>query len=771
MVDQHAISNEALINRLLSVMGAFFSAILIAVCALGYLILSKTGQLAQVSQRFSEGDNSARLPVKNKTEFDDAFQQFNHMADQIDKVQNQLIDSKERLELAAKASGLGIWELDLRTNRLTWDTHMHRLYETPEAEMSSEDLYGYWLSRLHPEDVMAAETSFKKALETQENWEVEFRVVMPDERIKYIKSMATFERVSGSAIKIIGGNLEISAQRRLEIRLRESVRLATAANDAKSAFLANMSHEIRTPMNGVLGIIELLKKTPLNERQQEYLTLVTSSAQTLLTLLNDILDLSKIEAGQMQLRPDILDLEKCIETVTKGFGPSAHKKHLNLQMCIDPELPKYITADATRLGQILFNLLGNAIKFTPSGEVSVEVNFGSDSIPAPNKTFYLLLTVSDTGIGIEPKLQSKILAPFNQLDSSATRQYGGAGLGLTIVNQLVSLMGGHLYIRSELDSGTSITARVPVLVPDSEQYEAKLKSDVRPDFNLQLQPILILDPSLINRNWLYRVIHYQKGRADSTPFPEEALEKINLANQDKSPYKLLILDWQVLHQNPEYGSRLQASHSGPIIVQLPSSYEDENLAAFKALEQTNQLYFLKKPASQSDLCTLMIKALSVSVPAAVSESCDAADNGPIQVLNILVAEDNLVNQTLIEDLLEEWGHKVTLVDNGRDALELSDSNQFDVILMDVQMPVMDGLTATREIRARERETNQHIPIIALTAHALKGDKEICLAAGMDIYLTKPLVADQLYEALLSQRPRSGQSPPPLADSNLDSGPA
>ncbi len=681
--------------------------------------------------------------------------------------ERELMETRDRLSLAAHVSGLGIWQWDLKTDKLIWDHRMHQIYETPE-DLKEELIYDFWHQSVHPEDITDTATGLQNAVQGKHVWRSEFRLQLPDSRIKFIKAHASpVLDENHEVIRMIGGNLDVSEQRNLELHLLDAKKQAEAANRAKSDFLANMSHEIRTPMNGVLGITELLHNTNLDTRQQEYLNLITNSARSLLSILNDILDLSKIEAGHLELEKVTFPLDKHIGDVVKGFSPSAHNKELALHYYLDPALPAWITADPVRIGQILFNLVGNAIKFTSRGHVTVEA-LATNKVPnAINEPFMLQLKVTDSGKGISKEKQASIFTAFSQEDTSITRKYGGTGLGLTIVKQLTKLMGGNIDLESETDKGTTVTVTLPVNrgEPNFGSIEATpwLKQS-NPLANIRC---LAVDDNYINRRWLRDMIESWGSQVDLAESATQALELLRAASADDKPYNIMLVD-----KNMPVMSGLdliEKMRSEPltapeIIIMLSSSDKSEDI---KRLESLGMDHYLMKPVKQSEVFNSILSLLNPDArPYTGPESDikpDRTDESQVEH-RILVAEDNPVNQRLVSDILIQAGYKVSIVDNGEAARDAALSEQHDLVLMDVQMPVMDGLQATREIR--ENETNSHQIIVGLTAHALSGDRERCLEAGMDEYLTKPIAADELNSTIKgllndqsSQTPLAAESSP------------
>lgn len=516
---------------------------------------------------------------------------------------------------------------------------------------------------------------------------------------------------------------------------------AEMANRAKTEFLANISHELRTPMNAILGMTELVLEEPLSDATRDYLLTVKDSADTLLYLLNDLLDFSRIDAGNFELDVEAFGVREMLDETVKSLSLRGHEKGLELACYIHSKVPNWLMGDSRRIRQILINLVGNAIKFTEQGEVTVSAVVHEQNEDLCEVEF----VVSDTGIGISRENQERIFAPFTQADASTTRRYSGSGLGLSISRQLVAKMQGRLWVDSEEGLGSRFHFRLPLTIPDRPTSASE-----SPDFDEKLtnMRVLVVDDNATNRRILDEMLRNWQFHPVLAADGARALAVLDDAKREDSAFPLILVDG------------LMPSMDGFMFIEEARKRGLTNASTILMLSSADRRVFadrcdevpvdriLEKPVSQSDLFDAIATTLSDDADEKQTRTAIIRVDRP---LRILVAEDTPANQKVVQAILERRGHQVEIAHNGRDAVEMLKQDEFDVVLMDIQMPTMDGYQATAAIRDLSESDSAELPVIAMTAHAMEGDRERCLNAGMDAYISKPLNAANLLRLVESTR--------------------
>ncbi len=552
-----------------------------------------------------------------------------------------------------------------------------------------------------------------------------------------------YAEILSSRIEVERTNRELEAERtklqRLNEELDEARKAAEDANRSKSDFLANMSHEIRTPMNAIIGMTHLCQQTETTEKQRNYLDKISVAANSLLGIINDILDFSKIEAGKLTIESVEFDLEGVLENLSSVASLKAHEKGLELIFSVDRDIPLSLVGDPLRLGQVLLNLTNNAVKFTQSGHILVSIR----RIQEDSERAILHFLVKDTGIGITEEQRSRLFQEFSQADASITRRYGGTGLGLTICKRLVEMMGGTIQVESAPGQGSTFSFTAMFGKPAARVEHLA----TQPGFNGMR--VLVVDDNNVAREIMLEVLERLTFQVTLASSGEEALAELEKASAESQPFQLVFMDWKMPGINGMETTRRIKNSQGlsqtPIVIMV-SNYGREEI--MKNAGAAGLDAFLIKPVTPSLLLETIMHVLrreAISGPRQASRK-EITVPQEIRGAHILLVEDNEINQEVAGDLLELAGFAVTLASNGHEALRMVTKNDFDLVLMDVHMPVMDGYAATREIRRLESDV-RNVPIVAMTANVLAGDREKCLKAGMDDHVGKPIVPGELFDAL------------------------
>ncbi|MFW6295988.1 MAG: response regulator [Halothece sp.] len=723
---------------------------------LNYLIDNFQSMSTALQQRFEEIQHANETLEQRVQERTEALFKINQeLESEIitrQGIEKELRNREERYEMAISGTNDGIWDWNLITNQMYFSPVFIRIlgYRKFSVKPSIET----WIEKIHPDDKAQFMEDIQKHLSRRTKvYQNTHRIQNPQGYYLWISAKGKCDRNSeGIPYRLVGTITDITQKKQAEEELKIAKNQAENANRTKSEFLATMSHEIRTPMNAVIGMTGLLLDSELSPQQREFAEIIRSSGDALLTLINDILDFSKIESGKLEIEKQPFNLRLCVEEVLDLFSSKAAQKKIELAYLMPSQVPEKIEGDVTRLRQVLVNLLGNAIKFTEVGEVVVSVrNMLIDSPPESHSNqgerYKILFAVKDTGIGIPSDRMDRLFKPFSQVDSSTTRHYGGTGLGLIISKRLTELMGGRMWVESELGVGSTFFFTVVVkAIPNSSNDNTEFLEDI-----LREKRLLIVDDNATN----LQVLLLQSESFKMLPFAVSSGKEALQLLEEGQEFDVAILDRQMPGMD---GITLaQEIHRFPSAKNLPlvmltslgqSEDNEQNL--------TNHfIAYLNKPIKQSQLYNILVKIFDNSVrttyPSPMTHSQFDTQLSQRLPLKILLAEDNVVNQKVAINILKRLGYRADVAANGLEVLEALNRQSYDVVLMDVQMPEMDGLTATRHIR--QQSSSPLSPwIIAMTANAMQGDREACLEAGMNGYISKPVRVDALVEVLSECQP-------------------
>ncbi|MCZ2720729.1 response regulator [Marinomonas sp. 15G1-11] len=666
----------------------------------------------------------------------------NNLEQQVEQRTSELAAASNHLLMAAEVAELGIWTWEIASNKITWNNKMYEIYGYDVCELPENLNYDHWYSRLHPEDSVEAEIALQEAVSGHGVFNPVFRIIQPNGEVHHIQAGAYIERCKdGSAIKVTGINRDITSQVELEAWLRHAKKQSDDASKAKSNFLANMSHEIRTPMNAVLGMLNLIQRTELTRRQKDYAIKATSAASSLLSLLNDILDYSKIDAGKLELETHSFELESVMQELSTILSGNQSDKAVEILFDLPIDIPATLIGDQLRLQQVLINLTSNAFKFTEEGNIVLKV----EELLRTNTSTTLQFSVTDTGIGIHPEQMDKIFHGFSQAEASIARKFGGSGLGLVISKTLIELMGGELKVESEIGKGSTFSFSITY---QCDKYSVYEKHKEYLDHQLD---VLIVDDSQVALDVLANMVRNLGWHADVANNGVQALDLIRSLSDEKRAYDVILLDWQMPNMSGIDMLDVLMKTEGEAFtskVILITAFAQGALSEIKNLNKLPIADVINKPSTPIQLLNLVHSVLNDQTLSPDSIVIPFKQESKLDGINVLLVEDNALNRQVATELLVMEGANVDIAEGGIEGVvkATAEGSTYDVVLMDMQMPDIDGLEATRRIRENSRLIN--LPILAMTANVSSVDIKACLDAGMNDHLGKPIEIQFVVERIL-----------------------